>query len=222
MPQIKYQSNLPSIHLEEDDIEALVDELKDGVDDADIIIKLHQQKFTHEYSDFHDILSDRTLPDFILSYEFILDCDDGRVKITTDEDENTISLWVSGEQDWTRQKSSNIEAFFDNRGDRIRTIFQRRAEVITSGLVVLSTMLIFVSGFGDEIGVTSFGEVLLVGFFGFILGGMLKIIVEYLHPYTLIRLSDRTLRPYVWRLLKWAGILAAILTILTMGGRFVQ
>jgi hypothetical protein len=217
MPRAKYQTNLPSIHLEEDNLSDLEDLLREGDTDPEIELKLHSGQFTYEYETTNNILSDKTLPDFIESYEFTSNSKEGKVKITADGENNEINLWISGEQEWVRRKQGQIEEFFDHRGDEIRTFLENRLALTTIGIAILGGAILIYTGAGARFGITEVGDLLLVGFGGLIISIILHSIINFLHPYTLIRLSTKRLHPYLWKLLRWATVLAALLTILTVG-----
>ncbi|USZ67171.1 hypothetical protein NGM10_10555 [Halorussus salilacus] len=221
MPRAKYQANLPSIHFEEDDLADIEELLRQNGENSEIELKIHNGQFTYEYSNTDEVLADNTLPDFVHSFEFTAESDDGKIKITADEDENEIKLWISGKQGWVRRKQSQIEDYFDHRGDKIRTFVEKRLAITVIGLSVGVGLIAIGTGWGTHFNVDESGDVFVMGFGGLILSAILKSIIDYLHPYTLIRLSNKKLHPYLWKGLRWATILASLLTIFVVGGQIV-
>lgn len=219
MPRVKYQTDLPSIHLEEDDLTDIEQVFRDGETDSVIEFKLHNGPFTYEYSTTKGILSDNTLPDFVKSFELTLESKKGKVKITANEEDHDIILWISGERDWVKRKKDHIEDFFEHRGDHIRTTLQNHLPTIAASISIAIAIISNYSGFGSISGDGLFTDALLLGFGGLISGGILTSVINYFHPYSLIRLSNRQLHPYLWKVISWITIVAAIITILGVVSR---
>lgn len=217
MSRVIYETNLESIHLDEDSLLELFTLLQtDSV--TEVTIKLHANKFTYEYDTVDGIIEDSTLPSFIQSFELVVVAEDNRLKITSDDDENQIKLRVSGEQEWAREQRRTVEEFFEKRGDKIRTLAERWLVLAVIGLLTGGALLLGQFGLLTSFGLTD-DDILLVAFGSLLVAGAVKFAVDYLHPYALIRLTNRRLHPYVAKAFRWLTIVAGLLTIVFTGSQ---
>ena len=217
MSRVIYETDLESIHLDEDSLSELFTLLQtDSV--TEVTIKLHANKFTYEYDTVDEIIEDSTLPSFIQSFELVVVAGDNRLKITSDDDENQIKLRVSGEQEWAREQRRTVEEFFEKRGDRVRTLAQKWLVWAVAGLLTGGVLLLDRLGFSMLFRLTD-NNIVVVAFGSLLVAGVVKYAVDYLHPYALIRLTNRRLHPYVSKAFRWLTIVAGLLTIVFTGSQ---
>lgn len=217
MSRVIYETDLESIHLDEDSLSELFTLLQtDSV--TEVTIKLHANKFTYEYDTVDEIIEDSTLPGFIQSFELVVVADDNRLKLTSDDDENQIKLRISGEQEWAREQRRTVEEFFEKRGDRVRTLAQKWLVWAVAGLLTGGVLLLDRLGFSMLFRLTD-NNIVVVAFGSLLVAGVVKSAVDYLHPYALIRLTNRRLHPYVSKAFRWLTIVAGLLTIVFTGSQ---
>lgn len=215
MPKARYKSNLPSIHFTEDELVELERVLGRGRSDADVIFVLDSGQLTYEFSSVDEMLNDDTLPTFIQSYEITSETTQGEIRITSDPGDREIELAINGEQSWVKKKVREVEDFFELHGDSIRTLVEEHLIWGLVGLTGLAGVFLYSSGNGEVVGIEELGDVVFYGFIALVLSGILLIVVNYVHPYSIIIVrTNKEFRPYLSRIVKFISVIGGLLAIL--------
>lgn len=198
----------------EDDLQGLVDVMTKHTTNPFLKIEVDENGFTHEYEDADSLLEDASLPTHILDFEVTVQCDEGRLYISYDSGSFTefSTFSIRGEDRWVRTKKSDLEQYFSNNKNTLRTLLRKdRWKIVFSLLLagLVSLFLLFLSG-------PSAAYYGFLGVFNILwLGGLMAF--QRFYPYSLMYRRDEPFKRYPKQILKATvtliGVIGAAITI---------
>lgn len=180
---MEYSTRLPATHLGGEALPALEEALLSGCTAPSLEVELGYGDVRYTYSSLVAIREDATLPGLIKSFEISLRSWEGEATLETDDQENELRLWLAGDREWVERKRRSVEQFFDSHGATLRTFLERYTAFCLGFLATGLGLLLYYSGVGTSLGMSSPIDSLLFGSLALIGGGVLHLLLNVIYPY---------------------------------------
>lgn len=211
-----YRSNLPSLHLDPDELKDLEQIMKRHLNSAKTEIQVGSGGFTRSYDTVAELLNDSSIPAHILEFEITVRGDEGTCKLKTNSS-GTIStsnrIYISGDEDWIKTKKTDLDEFLSRKNKRLRTILEKMRFLFPLSMLLglVTALPVYLSSGGQLaywVGLGSYILYYFLGMFG----------LNYVYPYAMIQTEEgRKYRPYLRKLISWfVGLITVIAGVLTI------
>lgn len=209
-----YRGTPPSLQLYEDDLQGLLDVMMEHTSNPSVEIEVEENGFTHNYQDVRELLDDAALPTHILDYDITVRGDEGRLYISYNSNRLSgySSYRISGDDGWVRTKKSDLEQYFNNNGDGIRTLLKKDRWKAVISILVAGFISLIVAFLDDQSTafytfIAAFNVFWIASSWGY----------NRLYPYSLIYRKDEPYKSYpkqiVKALITLIGVIGAAITI---------
>lgn len=189
---MEVERTLPSVHLDVETIAEFEELLSAGSTDPRLEISLDYGAVSFQSLSSTELRRNATLPGVVRSFEIVAGMPDGQVELESAAGESELSVRIQGEDDWVREHLAAVESFFETHGGKLRTVLERYLAVGLTIGTVLSSLLLYASGFGSAVGMRVPIDALLYGSLALMAGGVLHLLLNAVYPYALI-VPDRRL-----------------------------
>jgi hypothetical protein len=143
-----YINKLPSVVFDPDDFSNLVGLIDQETENATHEITIKYDGFTRTFTSADELFDDDSLPQSLNGFKLESDCDNGTVEISASYGElDDANLFIRGDSPWIEQMRSQIERYFNERKNRVRTLLRGiRMEILstlfTAGLAIFSWIVV--------------------------------------------------------------------------------
>jgi len=192
-----YKFDPPAIELGPEEFRGLISLIKKDCTSAEVSIGIESNGFKKEYSCFDDLLSDHTTPSVILNFIIRTRCDEGRCSIRYDS-EGLVAIRhcsISGEEQWVKSKKNDLELFFSQKGNSIRSRSEKSRYLLIGCLIAAIPPTAFLNQYlGAELRPSTF----MISFLPLWMVGLFC--QNYVYPYGILKKDvDVSHRPLLRR-----------------------
>ncbi len=214
---MQYSSDLPAVEIVEDEFLDLEQILIGDCDASETSYSIHDGDTTYEFASADAVLDDPTVPNFVREFDMAVECTQGSAEIHADNSANTkLEVSLYGRESWVKQKRSDVEMFFENKADDVRTFLDRNLGLEIVAVLVAGgvSYLLYWFGIGAWWGIVNMSDVTRIALAALVVTAASRRVFNRFYPYVqIVFKSEKELFPFLRKLAYVIGLASALISI---------
>jgi hypothetical protein len=222
MSTARTRITLSSVHLDRDDLHQLNQLLQNAGENPRMRIEIEWDDFQREYDSLDELLTEPRTPNYIYKFNWKFYYDDGHISIDLLSSKwihTSSRAFISGSEPKVRQRKSELNDFFNHRGNQLRTLLGSLRNQFGISVILFLFLVFLPQDLLNELPENS-------GIFGYlIMVSILYFGIQPIYPYSVVQLGERSiLEPIgkvttiIYSIVLMLGSIATIILLLLQFG----